>query len=117
MRTYAAVGQKLKKVGAQHIPVVVVVLVAVVAAHHQTADALVRQQGLIDREVGQVRFDSGTFLGIQRLAGLKRIQSSRGIMRVVGERVRGRPGGRWSRTPSHYASGTGSAPGKPPASR
>ena len=85
MRTDRAVNKKLKKVGAQHIPVVIVVGVAFVAAHHKAADAAMGQQCLVHRQVGQIGFDRGALLGIQRLAGLQRVQSRRRVTRVVGE--------------------------------
>jgi hypothetical protein len=61
--------------------------VAVVAAHHQTADAFAGQQSLIDREVGEVGFHGDALLGIQRLTGLECVQSRRRIARVIGERI------------------------------
>ncbi|BBZ79765.1 hypothetical protein MANY_51020 [Mycolicibacterium anyangense] len=65
----------------------VVVLLAFVAADHQSADALVGEQGLIHRQVGQISFHRSTFLGVQGLAGLQCIERRRGIARVVGERI------------------------------
>ena len=88
MRAHGAVDQKLKKIGAQHIPVVVVVGVALVAADHEATDAALGQECLVYREVGQVGFDGGALLGIKGLTGLKRIEGGRRIARVVGKRVR-----------------------------
>ena len=87
MRTHCAVDQKLKKVGAQHVPVVIVVGVAVIAAHHQTADATVGQERLVDREICQIGLHRGTLLRIEWLAGLKGIKSRRRVGRVIGEGI------------------------------
>jgi hypothetical protein len=51
-----------------------VVLLTFVATHHETANTFVGQQGLIDRQVGQVGLDCQPLLGVQRLAGLDSIQ-------------------------------------------
>jgi hypothetical protein len=64
------------------------VLLAFVAADHQAANALVGQQSLIDREIGQVGLDSDALLRVQWLAGLDRVERSGRITWVVGERVR-----------------------------
>lgn len=88
MRAHRAVDEELKQVGAQHVPVVVMVLVAVIAAHHQAADALACQQRLVDGEVSEVGFDGGAFLRVQRLARLQSVQRRRRITRIVGERIR-----------------------------
>lgn len=87
MWPYCAVDQKLKQVGAQHIPVVVVILVAVVTAHHQAADSPVGQQCFVDREIGQIGFHSCALVRVQGLAGLQSLQRSRRVTRVVSERV------------------------------
>ena len=87
VRTDRAVDQQLQQVGAQHVPVVIVVLLAFVAAHHQSANSLVRQQRLVDRQIGQVGLDRDALLRIQRLARLDGIQRRRRVARVVGERI------------------------------
>ena len=46
-----------------------------------------RQQCLVDREVGQIGLDRSALLGIQRLPGFQCVQSRRRVTRVVGERV------------------------------
>jgi len=48
MRPHCSVDQKLKQVGAQHVPVVVAILVAIIAADHQAADSPVGKQCLVD---------------------------------------------------------------------
>ena len=93
MRTNGAIEQKLKQVGAQHVPVVIVVLAAVVAAHHETSDTAMRQQRLVDREIAEIGLHRRALIGVQWLAGLKRVQCRRRITGIVGERV-GRQG-RW----------------------
>ena len=50
------------------------VLLALVAADDQPANALVRQEGLVHGQIGQVRFDGYAFLRIQRLSGLDRVE-------------------------------------------
>ena len=87
MRADGAVDQQLQQVGAQHVPVVVVVLLAFVAAHHQAANSLVRQQCFVDGQIGEIGLDRGALLRIQRLARLDRVQRRRRVARVVGERV------------------------------
>ena len=87
MRADRAVDQQLQQVRAQHVPVVIVVLLAFVAAHHQTANSLVRQQCLVDRQIGEIGFDGDALLRVQRLARLERVERRRRIARVIGERV------------------------------
>ena len=87
MRADRAVDQQLQQVGAQHVPVVVMVLLAFVAAHDQAANSLVRQQCLVNREIGQIGLDRGPLLRVQRLPGLQGVERSRGVARVVGERI------------------------------
>jgi hypothetical protein len=64
-----------------------VVLLALVAAHHEAANSLVRQERLVHREVGEISLDRGSLLGIQWLARLERIKRRRGVARVIGERI------------------------------
>ena len=75
MRTHGSVDEKLKEIGPQHIPIVIVIGGAILAGHHQTANAAVAKQRLIDCEVGQVGFDRGAFLRVQRLAGFESVES------------------------------------------
>ena len=103
MRAHGAVDQELKQVGPQHIPVVVVVFLAFVAAHHQAADSPAGQQGFVDGQIGQVGLDRDTFLRVQRLAGLECVKLRRRVMGSSANGSGGRPGGKWSRTPPHYA--------------
>ena len=88
MGAHGAVDQQLQQVGAQHIPVVVVVLLAFVAGHHQAANSFVRQQCLVNRQVGEIGLDRGPLLRVQRLAGLDFVERRRRVTRVIGERVR-----------------------------
>jgi hypothetical protein len=64
-----------------------VILLAFVAAHHETANSLVRQQRLVYREVGEIGLDRSSFLRVQRLAGLECIERRRRVARVIGERI------------------------------
>jgi hypothetical protein len=88
MGAHGAVDQQLQQIGPQHVPVVIVVLLALVTAHHQTANSLVRQQCFIDCKVGEVGLDRGAFLRVQRLAGFQSVECSGRIARVIGERIR-----------------------------
>jgi len=87
MRAHGAVDQQLQQVGTQHVPVVIVVLLALVAADHQAANTLGRQQSLVNSQVGKVGFDRHPLLRIQRLAGLDSIQRRRWVTGVVGKWV------------------------------
>lgn len=87
MGPHCSVDQKLKQVGAQHVPVVVVVLVALIAADHQTAEPPVGEQCFVDREIGQIGLHRGAFLRVQWLAGFQSVQRRRRVTGVVGERV------------------------------
>jgi hypothetical protein len=62
-------------------------LLTFVAAHHKSANALVRQQCFIDRQIGEVGLDRHPLLLIQGLAWLDGVQRRRRITGVVGERV------------------------------
>ncbi len=87
MRAHGAVDEQLQQVGAQHVPVVVVVLLTFVAAHHQATNTFVCQQGLVDRKVGEVGLDRGALLRIQRLARFEGVKRRRRVAWVVGERI------------------------------
>ena len=87
VRADGAVDQQLQQVGPQHVPVVIVVLLTLVAAHHESANSLVRQQGLVNRQVGQVGLDRHSLLLIQGLSRLDGVQRRRRVAGVVGERV------------------------------
>ncbi|BBX40013.1 hypothetical protein MSIM_14640 [Mycobacterium simiae] len=65
----------------------IVVLLALVAADHKSANSLVRQQSFIDGEVGEVGLYGHPFLLIQGLAGFDGIQRRRRVTRVVRKRV------------------------------
>lgn len=82
-----AVDQQLQQVRTQHVPVVIVVLLALVAAHNEAANPLVRQQRLVDRKIGQVSLDRQPLLLIQRLARFNVFQRCRRVTGVVGEGV------------------------------
>src|ERR1700730_347052 len=66
----------------------VVVLLAFVAAHHQTANSLVRQQRLVHCQVCEISLDRGPLLQVQRLPWLDGVEGRRGVARVIGERIR-----------------------------
>jgi len=117
VRTDSAIDEKLKKVGAQHIPVVIMVLLTLVAAHHQTANPAMGQQRLVDREVCEVGLDRRALLRIQRLTGLQSVEGSRRITRIVGERIWRQA---WWEVVAHastLASAAGIAPGNTSPSR
>jgi hypothetical protein len=61
------------------------VLLTFIAAHHQAANTLVRQQSFVYRKVGEVGFDRHLLLGIQWLARLDGVQRRRRIAWVVGK--------------------------------
>src|SRR6516225_11409343 len=84
MRTHGAIDQQLQQVRAQHVPVVIVVLLALVAAHHQSTNPFVRQQGFV---IGEIGVDRHALLLIQGLAWLDGIQRRRRVAGVVGEWV------------------------------
>ncbi len=83
-----AVDEELDQVRAEHVPVVVVVLVAVITHDDEAPDAAVGEQRLVDGEVGQVFFDRQPLVLVQRDARLHAVQCGSGVARVVGERVR-----------------------------
>ena len=87
VRTNRAVDQKLQQVGAQHVPVVVVIFLAVVADHDEAANSPVGEQRLVDGEIGEILLDREPFALVQGDAGLHRIQHRSRITGVVGERV------------------------------
>ncbi|GAA3726815.1 hypothetical protein GCM10022238_46790 [Gordonia hankookensis] len=65
----------------------IVVLVAVVAHHDESADPPLGQQCLIDREVGQILLDRHPLVLIERDAGLHRVERRGRIAGVICERV------------------------------
>lgn len=89
MRAHGAVDEQLQQIRTQHVPVVVVVLLAVFAAHDESTDTAVAEECLVDSEVRQVFFYGQPFLGIERLAGLDCIEGGRRVGGVSGERIRG----------------------------
>ena len=80
--------EELQQVRAQHVPVVVVVLVAVLTADDETADPTRGQQCLVDGEVRKVLFDRQPLRGVQRLTRLDRVQRGRRVVGISGEGVR-----------------------------
>ena len=64
-----------------------VILLTLVAAHHQSANALVRQQRLVYGQIGEVGLDGHSLLLIQGLAWLNSFQRRRRIAGVVGEGI------------------------------
>jgi len=65
-----------------------VILLALIAAHHQTANSLVRQQRFIHGQIGQIGLYRCAFLRVEWLTGFEGIQRSRRVARVIRERVR-----------------------------
>jgi hypothetical protein len=63
------------------------VLLAFVTAHLETANSLVRQQRFVHRQIGEIGFDRGPLLRVQRLARLECIKRRRRVARVIGERI------------------------------
>jgi hypothetical protein len=87
MRADGAVDEQLQQICAQHIPVVVVVLLALVAAHDKPANSLMRQQSFVNGQVGQVGLHRHPLLGIQGLSRLDGVQRRRRVTGVVGKRI------------------------------
>ncbi len=75
MRAHGAVDQELEEVGTEHVPIVVVILLAVFAADDETADPTMRQQRLVHGEVGQIFLHGETLVGVEWLARFDRIES------------------------------------------
>ena len=76
-----------------------------------------RQQRLVDRQVGQIGLDRGALLRIQRLSRLQRVQRGRRVGGVVGERIWWQA---WWKVVAHGStlrSAAGIAPGNATASR
>ena len=73
MRADGPVDEQLQQICPQHVPVVVVVLLALVAAHDKPANPLVRQQSFVNgqiREVGLYRESLLLIQGLSRLDGV-----------------------------------------------
>jgi hypothetical protein len=87
MRADGAVDEQLQQICTQHVPVVVVVLLALVAAHDKPANPLVRQQGFVNGQVGQVGLHRHSLLLIQGLSRLNGVQCRRRVAGVVGKRI------------------------------
>jgi hypothetical protein len=68
---------------------VVVVLLAVLAAHDEPADTAVAQQCFVDSEVRQIFLYGQPFLRIEGLARLDGVEGGRRVGGVSGERIRG----------------------------
>lgn len=92
VRADGAVDEELQQVGSEHVPVVVVVLLAVFAADDEAADASVGEQGFVDGEVGQVFFHGESLMGIEWLARFDRVEGCGRVGGVAGEGVRGQTG-------------------------
>jgi hypothetical protein len=110
MRPHGAVDQQLQQIGPQHVPVVIVVLLAFITADHKSANSLVRQQRFVYRQIGQVGLHRGALLRVKWLPGFEGVERSRGVARVIGERIRRQT--RWQVVThgSTLRSGTGIAP-------
>lgn len=87
MRSDAAVHQQLQQVCPQHVPVVVVVLLAVVAAYDESADTAVCQKCLVYSQICQICFDGEPLLMVQWLAWLDGFECGRRIAGIVGKRI------------------------------
>jgi IMP dehydrogenase len=88
VRTDGPVDQQLQQIRAQHVPIVVVILLAFVAADDETANSFVGQQGLVDGQVRKIRLDGGPLLRIEWLTRFQGVERRRRIAGIVGERVR-----------------------------
>ncbi|COW70962.1 Uncharacterised protein [Mycobacterium tuberculosis] len=87
MRADGAVDKQLQQIGTQHVPVVIVVLLALVAAHYKSTNSLVRQQSFVYGQIGQVGLDGHPLLLIEGLARLDCLQCGRRVTGVVGKRI------------------------------
>lgn len=88
VRPDGAVDEKLDQVGAQHVPVVVMVLAAVLAHDDQAAYTAIGQQGLVECEIGEILLDREPLVLVQRDTRLHAVQCGCGIAGIVGERIR-----------------------------
>ncbi|BCN50238.1 hypothetical protein RE9416_35390 [Prescottella equi] len=70
----------------------VVVLLAIVAAHHESADAAVAQECFVHREIREIFLHCETLVGIERLTRLDRVERSGRVGGVTSEGVRGKAG-------------------------
>lgn len=86
--THGSVDEQLQEVGPKHVPVVVVVLLAVLAAHDETTYSSVSEKCLVHGEVSKIFFDGEPFLRVEWLSGLDRVESGRWVGGVSGERIR-----------------------------
>lgn len=89
MRAHGAIDQELEKIGTEHVPIVIMILLAVFAADDESADPAMRQQRLVHGEVGQILFHGETLMGIEWLTRFDGIESCRRVGGVAGEGVRG----------------------------
>ena len=88
VRTHGADDEQLEKIGSEHVPVVVVILLAVLAAHDETADASVSEESLVHGKVRQIFLYGEPLLRIEWLAGFDRVEGGRGVGGVTGEGIR-----------------------------
>jgi len=88
VRADGSVHEQLQQVCAQHVPVVVVILLAVLAAHDETADASVSEESLVHGKVRQIFLYGEPLLRIEWLAGFDRVEGGRGVGGVTGEGIR-----------------------------
>lgn len=87
MRPNRAVDEELKQVCPQHVPVVVVVLLAVLAAHHEAADATMSEESLVYGEVSEIFLDCLPFLGVEWLTRLDGIECRGRVSGVAGKGI------------------------------
>lgn len=88
MGTDRTVDQQLEQVRSKHVPVVVVVLLAIFAAHDETANTAVAEQCFVDGQISQILLDGKPLLRIQRLSRLDSVEGGRWVGGVTGERIR-----------------------------
>ncbi|MDF2894858.1 MAG: hypothetical protein K0Q46_1644 [Rhodococcus erythropolis] len=105
-----SVHEELQQVCAQHVPVVVVILLAVLAAHYETADAAVSEERLVDGEVSEILLDRLAFVGVEWLARLDGIESRGGVSWVAGEGIWRQTGGQLITHSTTVRRSGGSAP-------
>ncbi len=93
MRADGSVHEQLQQVCAQHVPVVVVILLAVLAADYETADTAVSEECLVNSEVSEILLDRLAFVGSSGWPGSMASRAAEGSAGSPAKGSGGRPGG------------------------